>query len=184
MHGVGDVAGERVDGDERRDAERDRRHVQHQTPADGARVTPRERGELSPRHAHAASASEIDGAIAQPHDAPGAAGERLIVRHEHDRRAVFAVERLEQLDDPAARRCIEVAGGLVGEEDLRANWRTRARSRRAAARRRTAASGSDASARPSPTRARSSRARSAALRSPRSSSGTCTFSSAVSVGIS
>ena len=44
-----------------------------------------------------------------------------VVRDEHDRRAGLAVERLEQLDDVRAGVAVEVAGGLVGEEEARAS---------------------------------------------------------------
>ena len=47
------------------------------------------------------------------------AGEREVVRDEHDRRPRFAVERLEQLDDARAGVAVEIAGRLVGEEDAR-----------------------------------------------------------------
>ena len=65
-----------------------------------------------------------------------------------------------------------------------ASSRRRGRSRRAAAPRRRAAWGSDRRRSASPTRSRASRARAAARASPWSSSGTWTFSSAVSVGMS
>ena len=96
----------------------------------------------------------------------------------------LAVERLEQLDDVRAGLAVEVARRLVGEEQAR-RVAERARDGDAlllAAGELVRESGARRS--PSPTRASSSRARAGAPSSPRSSSGTCTFSSAVSVGIS
>src|SRR6185312_11080802 len=60
-----------------------------------------------------------DGAVAQPNDPLGARCERRVVRDEHDRRPGFAVELLEQLDDAVAGGRVEIARGLVGEEDAR-----------------------------------------------------------------
>ena len=81
-----------------------------------------------------------------------------------------------------AGRGVEVAGRLVGEQHVRVASRTRARSRRAAARRPTAAADSARRARRGP-RDRALRARLRARRSGRaSSSGSITFSSAVSDG--
>ena len=85
-----------------------------------------------------------------------------------------------------ARVLVEVARRLVGEEEATGGRRRPARWRRAAARRPRAASGSGRAGRrarrgpaaPCPPRRR------CGAPSPRSSSGTATFSSAVSVGIS
>src|SRR4051812_31725362 len=41
------------------------------------------------------------------------------MRDEHDRGAGLSVEHLEQLDDVRAGLAVEVAGGLVGEEEAR-----------------------------------------------------------------
>ena len=46
-------------------------------------------------------------------------GRLRIVRHHDDRLADFAVETLEQLQDLLGRRAIEVAGGLVGDDQRR-----------------------------------------------------------------
>ena len=47
------------------------------------------------------------------------ARERVIVRHENDRRLRLAVERLEQIDDVRAGVAVEISRRLVGEQDSR-----------------------------------------------------------------
>src|SRR5204863_1456671 len=60
-----------------------------------------------------------DDAVGESNDALGTAREGEIVRDEHDRRARLAVQRLEQLHDTRAGLAVEVARGLVGEEQPR-----------------------------------------------------------------
>ena len=76
---------------------------------------------------------------------------------------------------------VEVAGGLVGEQQRRARSRRRAPAPRAAARRRRAGADSGRGARPG-RRAQDRARRRLRVASPRSSSGSITFSSAVSAG--
>jgi len=47
------------------------------------------------------------------------AGQRLVVRDQHQGRGQLAVERQQQLDDARAGGLVEIAGRLVGEQDLR-----------------------------------------------------------------
>jgi hypothetical protein len=61
----------------------------------------------------------------------GAFGRARIVRHHHDRLAVIAVERLQQVEDLVAGLAIEVAGRFVGQQQRRVGARSRARCRRA-----------------------------------------------------
>ena len=108
-----------------------------------------------------------------------------VVRDQQQRRAALAIQPEHQVGDLDAGRVVEIAGRLVGHQQLAARRRTRARSRRAAARRRRAASDSACVRRRRARRASShSRARAAASRAPASSSGSITFSSAVSAGSS
>jgi hypothetical protein len=58
--------------------------------------------------------------VAHRDHARGTRGEARVVGHQDDGRAGLAVERLEELDDAAAGGGVEVARGLVGEEDARA----------------------------------------------------------------
>src|SRR5512145_2572368 len=51
-------------------------------------------------------------------DAAAVLGDVVLVSDEHDGKAVLAVETLEQLHDLDARPAVEVARGLVGENDL------------------------------------------------------------------
>ena len=60
-----------------------------------------------------------DGSAAHLDHAARAGGERGIVRDQHQRGAGFAIQPEEHLDDRAARLRIEIAGGLIGEKDLR-----------------------------------------------------------------
>src|SRR5262245_14328928 len=46
-------------------------------------------------------------------------GEIQVVRHEHDRRLRFTVERVEQRDDSRAGLAVEIARRLIGKEDAR-----------------------------------------------------------------
>ena len=52
-------------------------------------------------------------------DDVGDGGQLRIVRHEHERRAARPVHLEQQVDDVAARRAVEVAGRLVGQQDRR-----------------------------------------------------------------
>ncbi len=58
-------------------------------------------------------------AVEEAHDAAGLPGLRLVVGHHHDGAALLSVEAVEQLHDLDAHLGIQVAGRLVGEEDLR-----------------------------------------------------------------
>ena len=86
-----DVLGERVDRDERRDAERDRRHVEQKPPARRAALAPGE-GEAavaSPSHsgrARSVCESEMTRPSLKPNDPLRVRRERVVVRDEHDRR--------------------------------------------------------------------------------------------------
>ena len=120
-HDVGRVG---VDGDERGDADRDRRHREHEAPPRGARVAPRERGKRAPaiRHpgSHAArTRSSTIEPVAQTNDSPRAGGELHVVRHDDHRRIRVAIELLEKLHDANASGVVEIARGLVGEEHAR-----------------------------------------------------------------
>ena len=55
-------------------------------------------------------------AVADPDDAVGVRGDRRIVSHQHDRQAILAVELAEEVEDLLAGRGVEVAGGLVGDQ--------------------------------------------------------------------
>jgi hypothetical protein len=57
-------------------------------------------------------------AVAQPQHALGAAAERLVVRHQHDGRAL-GVQLVEQRADLVTGAAVEVAGRLVGEQQAR-----------------------------------------------------------------
>src|SRR4051812_33201072 len=58
-----------------------------------------------------------DTTVAQADHPLRSRSETAIVRHEHDRRARFAIDRLEQLDDASARVTIEITCWLVSEEN-------------------------------------------------------------------
>ena len=58
--------------------------------------------------------------VAHGDDARGEAGDVRLVRHEDHRHPALAVQALEERDDLEARRGVEVAGRLVGEEQRRA----------------------------------------------------------------
>ena len=108
----------------------------------------------------------------------------FFMRHQEQGRAAFAHSART-----ADRRCrcaggaVEIAGGLVGEQDRRAAAPWRGPAPRAAARRPTIGPDNDRSRWIRPTRFNSASARSKASVAPISSSGTATFSSAVMVGI-
>ena len=57
-------------------------------------------------------------AVGQADGAPGAGGEVEVVGHQHERRAELAVQLHHEIDDPGAGAGVEIAGGLVGEEHL------------------------------------------------------------------
>lgn len=59
-------------------------------------------------------------AVAEDDSPIGGIGERLFMRDQDHRGALFPVEREEEFEDGASGGGIEVAGGLVGEEDGRA----------------------------------------------------------------
>jgi hypothetical protein len=79
--------------------------------------------------------------------------QRLVVGHQDQRGAGFGVHGEHQVDDLRAGGGVEVAGRLVGQQQLRPAWRRRAPAPRAAARRRKDASGNAPSRSPRPTRA-------------------------------
>ena len=56
-------------------------------------------------------------AVGEPNHSSRTTGERQVVRDQHDARAGFAVQFLDELDDPRAGVGIEVAGRLIGEEN-------------------------------------------------------------------
>ena len=76
-------------------------------------VAPDERQEL---HAAASSTSTP---FVEMQRALGARGRVRVVRHHDDRLAVIAVERLQQVEDLVARLAVEVAGGLVAQQQRR-----------------------------------------------------------------
>ena len=107
------------------------------------------------------------------------------MRGDERRHALAAHDRAHQAHDRAARRRVELAGRLVREQEYRAGWPARVRSRRAAARRRTARAAGGAARSPSPTsssRMASPAPRARASRRPTSRSGTSTFSAADRIG--
>src|SRR5262252_6552883 len=61
----------------------------------------------------------LDPARAQSHHTVATRGERVIVRHQHQRGAALLVASEQELDDLAAGRLVEIAGRLVGDEDGR-----------------------------------------------------------------
>ena len=110
-HAVGE---ERDAGDARhRDHERERENAQLAGPPVAAEHPQRE-GEV---HGH----TLLDSPAGEADRAPAAAGERLVVGHEDERRALLGVELEDEIDDAGAGRRVEVAGRLVGEEQLRAH---------------------------------------------------------------
>src|SRR5207247_5311722 len=58
-----------------------------------------------------------DGAVEQSDHARGAGREREFMRHQHDRRATVAIERLQQLEDPVPGSVVEVACRLIGKKN-------------------------------------------------------------------
>jgi hypothetical protein len=61
----------------------------------------------------------VDAARRQPHDPVGPPGDRRVVRDEHYRKAVGAVQLAERLEDATAGGLVEIAGRLVGQEHPR-----------------------------------------------------------------
>ena len=108
-----------------------------------------------------------------------------LVRDQHDRGAVPLRQRGDQLDDLVAAGGIERAGRFVGEQHTGAHRRPRARSRCAAAGRRRSRRGIDRAVRRDPTVPSEAIANfdAAMTTPPASSSGSITFSIAVSAGI-
>src|SRR5262245_42311600 len=76
----------------------------------------RPRASRAPACARTASLHDLPGGEA--HYAAAAARERLVVRDQHQRGAVFAVHLEQQVDHAAAGRRVEAAGRLVGEQHL------------------------------------------------------------------
>jgi hypothetical protein len=58
-------------------------------------------------------------AVAHDGDLPGSACHRGVVGDDHEREAALAPHTLQERDDLVAGAFVEVAGGLVGEEDSR-----------------------------------------------------------------
>ena len=82
-----------------------------------------------------------DRAVAKDYLSLGVRGKVDVVCDEHKRYSAAPVEVGHQLEDMLAVLRIQIAGRLVGEQDLRARWQKRVRWRRAAARRRKARPG-------------------------------------------
>ena len=122
-------------------------------------------------------------AVAQADRAFGQLRDVRIVGHEDERRAGAAIQLEHDLDDSAARFRIEIAGRLIGKKNLRPideSAGERDALLFAAGKLRRVMIDAFAS----PTRRSKSSPSARAVRSPRSSIGTVTFSSAVSVGMS
>lgn len=66
----------------------------------------------------AARASGFNHAVLDSDDSPGARGEIFIVG-DHQHREAVLMEALENIEDPFAVYGIQVAGGFVGQQDLR-----------------------------------------------------------------
>ena len=60
-----------------------------------------------------------DQAVAQRDAAVGAAGESRIVRHQHQRGSFALVQRDQQFENMLAVLAVEIAGGLVGQQNGR-----------------------------------------------------------------
>ena len=58
-------------------------------------------------------------AVVKGDDAFGPVGQRRIVRHEHERTAVLAMQREQQINHALSRGAIQIAGGLVGQQNAR-----------------------------------------------------------------
>jgi hypothetical protein len=58
-----------------------------------------------------------DNAVGQSNEPLRPSSQREVMRHEHDRRSRFAIQLLEQFDDARTRGTVQVARGLVGEQD-------------------------------------------------------------------
>ena len=71
------------------------------------------------RAALATAWSAAHASVAERHDARAVLGDVRLVRDEHDRQALLAVEPLEDVHHLDARARIEVAGRLVGQQQLR-----------------------------------------------------------------
>ena len=74
-----------------------------------------------------------DAAVGEEHRPVGVGRGDRVVRDHHDGLAELADGRAHEREDLGARAGVEVAGGLVGEDDLAAGWRAPGRPRRAAA---------------------------------------------------
>src|SRR5947208_5986874 len=58
-----------------------------------------------------------DRSVAEPDDPARVSRQHQIVCHQDHRRSRLTIERLEELDDPAARVAIEISGRLISEEN-------------------------------------------------------------------
>src|SRR5258707_2729577 len=65
------------------------------------------------------SALAVDAAGGEPDFPAAAAGDRLVVGHENERRVRFRVHLEHEVDHARAGRGVEIPGGLVGKEELR-----------------------------------------------------------------
>src|SRR5581483_6443758 len=83
------------------------------------RSSPARQSRASMRSASLMRCASCDPPRREPDLARAAAGDRLVVRHEDQRRAALGVQREHELDHRGAGRRVEVAGRLVGEEQLR-----------------------------------------------------------------
>src|SRR5205823_9280885 len=91
------------------------------SPSASTRSSPARASRRSMRRARrsTALALAVDPAGDEPDFPATAAGDRLVVRHQHQRRARFRVHLEHELDHAGAGRGIEIPGGLVGKEELR-----------------------------------------------------------------
>src|SRR5439155_22181774 len=90
------------------------------SPSASTRSSPARQSRMSMRRArrNTASALAVDPASDEPDFPAAAAGDRLVVRHQHQRRARFRVHLEHELDHAGASRGVEIPGGLVGKEEL------------------------------------------------------------------
>ena len=115
---VARLSEQRLADREQHDHHRDAKAVAEQQE----RRAPRAQHEVAEReeldHRAVLPAIVDDHAVAHVDDAVRGAGEILVVRHDDDRRAV-AIHLREQLDHLGAGLRVELARGLVGEQELR-----------------------------------------------------------------
>ena len=180
-------ARQRIDGDDRRDADGDagEENAQPSKPPRRSRSAKRRSAAKREAQARRSCRRRLVARAARAHadDAVAARRERRIVGHQRQRRAALGGQREQQFDDRLARGLVEIAGGLVGDQQRRSR-RQRAGQRDALllAARELGRIMADALREADGGQFRCARAR--ASRAPASSSGAATFSSAVIVGMS